>query len=174
LQIGMTLPCMVRGLDRKSILSWCRGIDDGPFVSLAVGERVTYHSTEMRTLLAAAAALTERVRIVPTLYILPMHPTALVAKEVASLDVLSNGRVTITVASAAANTTTAPPRSRSRAASAGSTSRSQSCGACGAAKCRSRAPSRSARRRCSRADRRSGRARSARSRCAARRHGPTA
>jgi alkanesulfonate monooxygenase SsuD/methylene tetrahydromethanopterin reductase-like flavin-dependent oxidoreductase (luciferase family) len=97
LQIGMTLPCMVRGLDRKSILSWCRGIDEGPFVSLAVGERVTYHSTEMRTLLAAAAALTERVRIVPTLYILPMHPTALVAKEVASLDVLSNGRVTVTV-----------------------------------------------------------------------------
>ena len=97
MQIGMTLPCMVRGLDRKSILSWCRGIDEGPFVSLAVGERVTYHSTEMRTLLAAAAALTERVRIVPTLYILPMHPTALVAKEVASLDVLSNGRVTITV-----------------------------------------------------------------------------
>ena len=97
MQIGMTLPCMVRGFDRKSILSWCRGIDQGPFVSLAVGERVTYHSTEMRTLLAAAAALTERVRIVPTLYILPMHPTALVAKEVASLDVLSNGRVTITV-----------------------------------------------------------------------------
>jgi alkanesulfonate monooxygenase SsuD/methylene tetrahydromethanopterin reductase-like flavin-dependent oxidoreductase (luciferase family) len=96
-QIGMTLPCMVRGLDRKAILSWCRGIDAGPFVSLAVGERVTYHSTEMRTLLAAAAALTERVRIVPTLYILPMHPTAIVAKEVASLDVLSNGRVTITV-----------------------------------------------------------------------------
>ena len=97
MQIGMTLPCMVRGLDRKAILSWCRGIDEGPFASLAVGERVTYHSTEMRTLLAAAAALTERVRIVPTLYILPMHPTALVAKEVASLDVLSNGRVTITV-----------------------------------------------------------------------------
>ena len=97
MQIGMTLPCMVRGLDRKAILSWCRGIDEGPFASLAVGERVTYHSTEMRTLLAAAAALTERVRIIPTLYILPMHPTALVAKEVASLDVLSNGRVTITV-----------------------------------------------------------------------------
>ena len=93
----MTLPCMVRNFDRKAILAWCRAIDEGPYVSLAVGERVTYHSTEMRTLLAAAAALTERVRIVPTLYILPMHATALIAKEVASLDVLSNGRVTITV-----------------------------------------------------------------------------
>ncbi len=93
----MTLPCMVRGFDRKSIVAWCRRVDEGPFSSLAVGERVTYHSTEMRTLIAAAAALTERVRIVPTLYILPMHPTALVAKEVATLDVISNGRVTLTV-----------------------------------------------------------------------------
>jgi alkanesulfonate monooxygenase SsuD/methylene tetrahydromethanopterin reductase-like flavin-dependent oxidoreductase (luciferase family) len=97
LQIGMTLPCMVPDLDRKAILCWCRGIDQGPFASLACGERITYHNTELRVLLAAAAALTERVRIVPTLYVLPMHPTALVAKEVASLDVLSNGRVTLTV-----------------------------------------------------------------------------
>ena len=97
MQIGMTLPSMVPGLDRKAILSWCRGIDSGPFASLACGERITYPNTEMRALLAAAAALTERVRIVPTLYVLPMHPTAIVAKEVASLDVLSNGRVTLTV-----------------------------------------------------------------------------
>jgi alkanesulfonate monooxygenase SsuD/methylene tetrahydromethanopterin reductase-like flavin-dependent oxidoreductase (luciferase family) len=51
----------------------------------------------MHTLLAAAAAWTERVRIIPTLYVLPMHPAAVVAKEVASLDVLSGGRVTVTV-----------------------------------------------------------------------------
>jgi alkanesulfonate monooxygenase SsuD/methylene tetrahydromethanopterin reductase-like flavin-dependent oxidoreductase (luciferase family) len=96
-QIGMTLPSMVPGLDRKAILAWCRAIDAGPFSSLACGERITYPNTEMRTLLAAAAALTERVRIVPTLYVLPMHATAVVAKEIASLDVLSNGRVTLTV-----------------------------------------------------------------------------
>ena len=97
MQIGMTLPSMVAGLDRKAILAWCRGVDEGPFSSLACGERITFHNGEMRTLLSAAAALTERVRIVPTLYVLPLHPTALVAKEVATLDVLSNGRVTLTV-----------------------------------------------------------------------------
>jgi alkanesulfonate monooxygenase SsuD/methylene tetrahydromethanopterin reductase-like flavin-dependent oxidoreductase (luciferase family) len=97
LQIGMTLPSMVPGLDRKAILAWCRGIEAGPFTSLACGERITYPNTEMRTLLAAAAALTERVRIVPTLYVLPMHATAVAAKEIASLDVLSGGRVTLTV-----------------------------------------------------------------------------
>jgi alkanesulfonate monooxygenase SsuD/methylene tetrahydromethanopterin reductase-like flavin-dependent oxidoreductase (luciferase family) len=97
MQIGMTLPSMARGYDRETTLRWCRGVDEGPFSSLACGERITYFNQEMRMLLGAAAALTERVRIVPTLYVLPMHPAALVAKEVATLDVLSGGRVTLAV-----------------------------------------------------------------------------
>jgi alkanesulfonate monooxygenase SsuD/methylene tetrahydromethanopterin reductase-like flavin-dependent oxidoreductase (luciferase family) len=97
MQIGMTLPSMAGGYDRETTLRWCRGVDDGPFDSLACGERITYGNQEMRVLLGAAAALTQRVRIVPTLYVLPMHPVALVAKEVATLDVLSGGRVTLTV-----------------------------------------------------------------------------
>jgi len=97
MQIAMTLPSMARGYDRDTTLAWCRTIDAGPFSSLACGERITFHNQEMRVLLGAAAALTSRVRIVPTLYVLPMHATALVAKEVATLDVLSRGRVTVCV-----------------------------------------------------------------------------
>lgn len=97
MKIGMTLPSMVAGYGRDTTLAWCRGVDAGPFASLACGERITFHNQEMRVLLAAAAALTSRVRIVPTLYVLPMHPAALVAKEVATLDVLSGGRVTLCV-----------------------------------------------------------------------------
>ena len=93
----MTLPSMVREYDRSTTLAWCRGVDEGPYASLACGERITFHNQEMRVLLAAAAALTERVRIVPTLYVLPMHSAAWVAKEIATLDVLSGGRVTLTV-----------------------------------------------------------------------------
>lgn len=97
MQIGMTLPAMARGFDRETLLAWCRGIDAGPFSSLAYGERVSYFNADMRTVLGAAAVLTERVRIVPSLYVLPMHPVAQVAKEVATLDVLSGGRVTLAV-----------------------------------------------------------------------------
>ena len=97
MKIGMVLPSMVAGVDRETILAWCRGIDTGPFASLACGERIAFHNLEMRALLAAAAALTSRVRIVPGLYVLPMHPAALVAKEIATLDVLSAGRVTVCV-----------------------------------------------------------------------------
>ncbi|HEX5067304.1 MAG TPA: LLM class flavin-dependent oxidoreductase [Myxococcota bacterium] len=97
MKIGMVLPSMVAGVDRDTILAWCRGIDAGPFASLGCGERITFHNLEMRALLAAAAAVTTRVRIVPGLYVLPMHPAALVAKEIATLDVLSAGRVTVCV-----------------------------------------------------------------------------
>lgn len=93
----MTLPSMVGEYDRDTTLHWCRGIDAGPFSSLACGERIAFRNQEMRVLLSAAAALTERVRIVPTLYVLPMHSAAWVAKELATLDVLSGGRVTLTV-----------------------------------------------------------------------------
>jgi alkanesulfonate monooxygenase SsuD/methylene tetrahydromethanopterin reductase-like flavin-dependent oxidoreductase (luciferase family) len=93
----MTLPSMVAGVDRDTILTWCRRIDDGPFHSLAVGERITFHNAEQWVLLSAAAAVTERVRIVPTVVVLPAHPAALVAKQAATLDVLSAGRVTLGV-----------------------------------------------------------------------------
>jgi alkanesulfonate monooxygenase SsuD/methylene tetrahydromethanopterin reductase-like flavin-dependent oxidoreductase (luciferase family) len=97
MRVSMTLPSMVGGIDRDTILAWCRRIDDGPFHSLAVGERVTFDNTEQWVLLSAAAALTERVRIVPTVVVLPAHPAALIAKQAATLDVLSAGRVTLGV-----------------------------------------------------------------------------
>lgn len=88
---------MERDLSRDRLLSWCRTIDEGPFSSLSCGERITGYTVEMVTTLGAAAAATERVRIVPSLYVLPMHSAVRAAKEIATLDLLSNGRVTVTV-----------------------------------------------------------------------------
>jgi len=79
------------------MLYWMRAIDNGPFESLTCGERITSYTVEMRTILGAAAAVTERVRIVPSLYVLPMHNAVWAAKEIATLDVMSNGRVTLCV-----------------------------------------------------------------------------
>jgi alkanesulfonate monooxygenase SsuD/methylene tetrahydromethanopterin reductase-like flavin-dependent oxidoreductase (luciferase family) len=88
---------MERELDRDIMLYWMRAIDNGPFESLTCGERITSYTVEMRTILGAAAAVTERVRIVPSLYVLPMHNAVWAAKEIATLDVMSNGRVTLCV-----------------------------------------------------------------------------
>ncbi len=97
MDVGICLPYMERDLSRERLLAWCRGIEDGPFSSLSCGERITGYTIEMRTALAAAAALTERVRIVPSLYVLPMHSAVWAAKEIATLDLISDGRVTVTV-----------------------------------------------------------------------------
>ena len=97
MKIGVCLPYMKRGLNRQTFKDWCRIIDQGPFSSLSCGERITGYSMEMRNILAFAAASTERVRIVPSLYVLPMHSAVQSAKEIATLDILSNGRVSVTV-----------------------------------------------------------------------------
>jgi len=97
MNVGICLPYMKRNYDRDAILGFCRKADEGPFSSLSCGERIVGYTYEMRTLMSAAAAVTERVRIVPSLYVLPMHDAVWAAKEVATLDVLSGGRVTLAV-----------------------------------------------------------------------------
>src|SRR4051794_39251677 len=95
MQVGMTLPSMVPGYSRDTTLRWCRRIDDGPWSSLAVGERITFGNQEQVVLLAAAAALTERVRITSSIVITGLHPVAVAAKQLATLDVLCAGRLDV-------------------------------------------------------------------------------
>lgn len=97
MDIGLTLPSFVGGADRVAILEWCRRLDDGPFSSLSVGERIAYPSHELVTTLAFAAAATERIRIVSTVAVLPIHDAVRFAKQMATIDVLSDGRLTVGV-----------------------------------------------------------------------------
>jgi len=99
MEIGFCLPYAKNGLNRETLLEWCRRIDRGPFSTISCGERITGpdDTYDMRVLLSAAAAVTQRVRIAPTLYVLPMHSAVRAAQEIASLDVLSGGRVRLTV-----------------------------------------------------------------------------
>lgn len=97
MDIGVNLPVMVPGLDRATLETWCRGIDEGPFSTLAAGERINFPNPEITVTLAAAAAWTTRVRLLYNVLVLPMHPEVLAAKQVATLDVLSGGRVVLGV-----------------------------------------------------------------------------
>ena len=93
MKIGICLPYMKLGLTRDDYLQWFEAVDQGPFHSLACGERIHGPSYDMRVVLSAAASVTSRVEITPTLYVLPMHSAVRVAKEIATLDILSGGRV---------------------------------------------------------------------------------
>ncbi len=97
MKIGLCFPYTQTDLTRESILEWFRRVDEGPFSTISCGERIVGTSVDMFATLAAAAAVTKRVRIAPTLYVLPAHPAIHVAKHAATLDLISGGRTTITV-----------------------------------------------------------------------------
>ncbi|MFM7509225.1 MAG: LLM class flavin-dependent oxidoreductase [Actinomycetota bacterium] len=97
MDVGVALPTMAPDYSRATTLEWARRIDAGPFSSISCGERITFRNQEMMVLNAAAAALTERVRIFVNLVVLPFHPIPVIAKQLATLDVLSGGRVTVGV-----------------------------------------------------------------------------
>jgi alkanesulfonate monooxygenase SsuD/methylene tetrahydromethanopterin reductase-like flavin-dependent oxidoreductase (luciferase family) len=88
---------MAEGLDRDRLLAWCRGIDAGPFSSISAGERITFRNLEGLTLCAAAAALTSRVRVLVNVAVAPWHPPAMLAKQVATIDVIADGRCELAV-----------------------------------------------------------------------------
>ena len=94
MKIGICLPYMKAGLTRDDYRDGFRLIEEGPYHAVSCGERVHGPTYDMRVVLAAAAMATERVELTPSLYVLPMHNATRVAKEVATLVILSGGRVT--------------------------------------------------------------------------------
>lgn len=101
LEIGINLPVMVPGVDRDDVQAWCRRVDAAPFSSLAAGERVCFPNPDWLALLSAAAVLTTRPRLATTVVVTPMHPTVVLAKQLATLDVLSGGRLCVGVGAGA-------------------------------------------------------------------------
>jgi len=97
IEVGVALPQMAVGLDRGRFTEWCRGVDEGPFSSISAGERITFHNLEGITACAAAAVLTSRVRVLANVVVLPWHHPALIAKQLATIDVLAGGRLDVAV-----------------------------------------------------------------------------
>ena len=95
MDVGVALPQMTEGLDRSTVETWCAAIDAGPFSSISAGERITYDNLDGFTLCSAAAVLTERVRVFLNAVILPWHAPALIATQLASIDVLCGGRLEV-------------------------------------------------------------------------------
>jgi alkanesulfonate monooxygenase SsuD/methylene tetrahydromethanopterin reductase-like flavin-dependent oxidoreductase (luciferase family) len=97
IDVGVALPQMAIGLDRARFGEWCAGIDEGPFASISAGERISFHNLEGITSCAAAAVLTSRVRVLANVVVLPWHHSVMIAKQLATIDVLSGGRLDVAV-----------------------------------------------------------------------------
>ena len=95
MHFGLQLPYVVPAT-RNDLLVFAQRADDGPFRTLTIGERITYDNPEQIVALAAAAAVTRRVRLLSDVTVLPLHPPALLAKAFATIDRLSEGRLIVT------------------------------------------------------------------------------
>ena len=89
------MPVMEPDLDGSTLKAWARAIDDGPFASLCWGERIAFDNPEAITLMGALAAWTDRVRLVTTVVVPQLHDPVMLAKILATADMLSGGRLTV-------------------------------------------------------------------------------
>ena len=82
MEIGIGLPTTVPGAKGKEVLEWARRAESAGFSTLGTLDRLVYPNYEPLVALGAAAAVTERVRLMTAIAILPYRANAaLVAKQ---------------------------------------------------------------------------------------------
>lgn len=95
MEIGIGIPNTVPGATGEQLLEWARRADAAGFSTLATLGAVSYPGYEELTVLAAAGAVTERIRLLPNILIAPARSTAELAKQAATVDQLTGGRLTL-------------------------------------------------------------------------------
>ena len=95
-RFGIALGAYSAGVpDARALTEFARAAEAAGFDSIQVGDHIQWHAPihEATLVLATFAAATSRARIASDVIILPLRDPVLIAKTVASLDVLSGGRM---------------------------------------------------------------------------------
>jgi len=98
MKVGIGLPAAIPSVPSHQVLEWAERADNDRFSSLGIIDRLVYPNHESMITLAAVAAVTKRVRLMTTILIAPLRNTAVLAKQAATLDRISGGRLTLGLA----------------------------------------------------------------------------
>lgn len=99
MKLGIGLPnTMPHETDRRLMLDWARVADEAGFHLLATIDKPNYDSWDSLATLAAVAGVTERALLATTILQLPPRNEVNVAKQAATIDQVSGGRMVLGVA----------------------------------------------------------------------------
>lgn len=98
MKVGVGLPFKTPTGSWGYIAEVARKADEGPFSSFAALDRLAYDNFEAMIELAAVAAVTKRVGLVTTILLAPLRNAGVLAKQAATIDAISNGRLTLGLA----------------------------------------------------------------------------
>jgi alkanesulfonate monooxygenase SsuD/methylene tetrahydromethanopterin reductase-like flavin-dependent oxidoreductase (luciferase family) len=92
MQVGIGLPNAIAGTTGEQLTDWARAAEEAGFSSLGTIDRLVYDSYEPIVALSAAAAVTDRIRLVTDVMLGPLRQNpAMIAKQTLSLDALAGG-----------------------------------------------------------------------------------
>jgi alkanesulfonate monooxygenase SsuD/methylene tetrahydromethanopterin reductase-like flavin-dependent oxidoreductase (luciferase family) len=99
MDIGIGLPSTIPGIPGRRIAEWATASEAAGFASLGTIDRLVYGNHETIPTLAAAAAVTDRIRLTTAILIAPFRGNGtLLAKQLATVDNISGGRLTVGIA----------------------------------------------------------------------------
>lgn len=98
MRIGIGLPNQVPNLRPDVVPAWASLAEEAGFELLTTVGRQAYPGLSDTVALAAAAAVTNRIELVSAVLLATTWPGALLAKELAGIDAISGGRLTLGVA----------------------------------------------------------------------------